>query len=278
MKRIVALTAGSILYVVPLMAIAVEIVIPRGTPVFGELEERVTSNSRQFSVGDEIDGHVWRDVVVDGHTVIPAGTPLLLRIADLDSRNVGGRGGMIEIMAVSVTAVDGTEISLDGGYDQAGGDRYGLTRALSYIIWPAGFLPGRRAVLDEGTVFDAAIPADTRVSLPDEAVPTLKLTGLSDLTVDILYDEIDQRDGTLPMELTLCDRDFVRQAEITAVNDRKVRPILVTVITSRRGDPCHTFGARVNLEDLTKQFTPGINRFTVAMGGVETSVVLNVEM
>jgi hypothetical protein len=34
----------------------------------------------------------------------------------------------------------------------------------------------------------------------------------------------------------------------------------------------------VNLEELTKHFTPGINRFAVTMGGVETSVVLNVEM
>lgn len=274
----IALCAVLAVALAPALAPAAEVVIPRGTPIFGELQERVTSSSRQFSVGDEIDGQVWRDVVVDGHTVIPAGTPMTLRISKLDSRNVGGRGGTLEIMAVSVEAVDGTEISLDGGYDQAGGDRYGLTRALSYIIWPAGFLPGRRAVLEEGTVFDAAIPADTRIVLPDEAVPTLRLTALSDLTIDILYDEIDQRDGTLPMELTLCNQDFVRSADITAVNDRRVRPILVTIITSRRGDPCHVFGARVNLEDLTKEFTPGINRFSVTMAEVEASVVLNVEM
>jgi hypothetical protein len=34
----------------------------------------------------------------------------------------------------------------------------------------------------------------------------------------------------------------------------------------------------VNLEDLTKEFTPGINRFSVTMADVEASVVLNVEM
>lgn len=278
MRTIVALLLGVSVTSMPRLSAAAEVVIPRGTVIFGVLDERVTSNSRRFDVGDEVDGQVWKDVVVDGHTLVPAGTPIVLRISKLDSRNVGGRGGQIEIMAVSVEAIDGTEISLAGGYDQAGGDRYGLTRALSYILWPAGFLPGRRAVLEEGTVFDAAIPADTRITLPDGAVSTLRLTSLSDLTVDILYDEIEQRDGTLPMELTLCNRDFVRQAEITAVNDRKVRPILVSIITSRRGDPCHSFGARVNLEDLTKQFTPGINRFSVAMGGAEASVVLNVEM
>jgi len=278
MKIAPRLLIGAALSAAPMLSLAAEIVIPRGTAIFGELDERITSNSRKFGVGDDVEGHVWKDVVVDGHTVIPAGTPLTLRISRLDSRNVGGRGGAIAIMAVSVEAVDGTEIFLDGGYDQAGGDRYGLTRALSYILWPSAFLPGRRATLEVGTVFDASIPADTRISLPDEAVPTLKLTALSDLTVDVLYDEIDQRDGTLPLELSLCNRDFVRQAEINAVNEKAVKPILVTIITSRRGDPCHTFGARVNLEELTDHFEPGINRFSVSMGGAQTSVVLNVEM
>jgi hypothetical protein len=275
---IFALPIATLIAFAPMLAVAAEVIIPRGTAVFGALDERVTSNSRKFDVGDEIDGHVWKDVIVDGHTVIPAGTSLLLRIAKLDSRNVGGRGGSLEIMAISVEAVDGTEISLDGGYDQAGGDRYGLTRALSYLIWPTAFLPGRRAVLEEGTVFDAAIPADTRIALPDHAIPTLKLGALSDLTVEVLYDEIDQRDGTLPLELTLCNRDFVRQADVIAVNENGIRPILVTIITSRRGDPCHVFAGRVNLEQLTKHFSPGINRFAVTMGEAQASVVLNVEM
>jgi hypothetical protein len=278
MKTMLAPLLGFLALVVPTFVLSAEIVIPRGTVVFGALEEKVTSNQRQFRVGREVDGSVWKDVIVDGHTVIPAGTPLVLRISRIDGSSAGGRGGTLEIMAISVTAIDGTKISLDGGYDQAGGDRYGLTRALSYILWPAGFLPGRKAVLDEGTVFDASIPADTRVDLPDTAVPTLRLTELSDLDVEVVYDEINQREGALPLALTLCNRDFVRRADITAVNDKPIRPILVTIITSHSGSPCHDFRARVNLEELTKHFTPGINRFAVTMGGVETSVVLNVEM
>jgi hypothetical protein len=246
--------------------------------VFGELDERITSNGNKFRVGYPVDGHVWKDVVVDGHTVIPAGTPMVLRISKLSGRNIGGRGGSLEIMAVSVKAIDGTELSLAGGYDQAGGDRYGLTRALSYILWPSAFLPGRRAVLDEGTVFDAEIPADARITMSEDAVPTLRLTESPDLTVDVVYEEIGEREGTLPLELTLCNRDFTREASVTTINDTAVRPILVAIITSQRGDPCHVFRARVNLESLRKEFKPGINRFSVAMSGAEGSVVLNVEM
>jgi hypothetical protein len=221
---------------------------------------------------------VWKDVVVDGHTVIPAGTPMELRISKLSGSNAGGRGGALQVMAISVEAVDGTEISLTGGYDQAGDDRHGLTRALSYILWPSAFLPGGRAVLDVGTVLDASIPADTRVDIPDDALPTLRLTDAPDLTVEVVYDEIDEREGSLPLALTLCNRDFTREASITAVNESAVRPILVAIISGRRGDSCHEFRGRVNLESLRKEFKPGINRFSVSMGGAEADVVLNVEM
>jgi hypothetical protein len=269
---------SSVLILAASASVAEELVIPRGTAVFGELGERITSNDNDFDVGDQVDGHVWKDVTVAGHTVIAAGTPMALRISKVTNSGVGGQGGSLQIMAVSVKAIDGTEISLTGGYDQAAGDRYALNQALSYILWPSVFLPGRKAVLEVGTVFDASIPADTRITLPLDALPTLRLTDLPDLTVEVVYDEIDQREGTLPLALTLCNRDFVRQASITSVNDNEVRPILVTIITSRHGDPCHEFRAIVNLESLTKEFSRGINRFSVSMGGTEASVVLNVEM
>jgi hypothetical protein len=252
------------------VAFPANLVIPRGTVVFGELGERVTSSSRRFSVGQKVDGHVWKDIIVNGRIVIPAGTPIELRIADIDASGTGGRGGSLAVMAVSVKAIDGTEIFLDGGYNQSGGDRYGLTRA--------SFVPGRRAVLDEGTVFDASIPADTRINVPDTVIPTLNLTKLSDFTVEILYDEIDQREGSIPLELTLCNSEFVQRANVTAVNEKSIRPIVVTIITREMLNGCYVYTARVNLAELSDHFEKGINRFTVMMGEAETSVILNVEM
>ena len=74
-----ALLAGCSFLVAPTLAFSAELVIPRGTVVFGELEERITSNGNKFRVGYPVDSHVWRDVVVDGHVVIPAGTPMTMR-------------------------------------------------------------------------------------------------------------------------------------------------------------------------------------------------------
>jgi hypothetical protein len=278
MRMPFAFLSGCLVLFAPAYTLAGELVIPRGTVVFGELAERITSNGNKFRVGYPVDGHVWKDVIVDGHKVIAAGTPLVMRISKLNGSGTGGRGGALEIMAVSVKAGDGTEISLSGGYGDAGNDRYGLARGLSMILWPSAFLPGRRAVLDVGTVFDASIPADTRVSIPDDELPTLKLTALADLSVDVVYDEIDDKEGSLPLELTLCNKPFTREASVSAVNEAEVRPILVTVVTGKRGEPCHVFRARVNLESLREHFDPGINRFSVSMGGAVASTVLNVEM
>jgi hypothetical protein len=278
MKTALPFLSAFVILAAPALARAEELVVPQGTVVFGALDERITSNANKFRIGYPVDGHVWKDVVVDGHTIIRAGTPIELRISRLAGKSVGGQGGALEIMAVSVKAVDGTEISLAGGYDQAASDMSGLTRALSMFIWPASFLPGRNAVLDVGTVFDSSIPANTRIVLPDGALPTLKLAARPDLVVDVIYDDIDQKEGTLPLSLRLCDKEYTREAQITAINDDDVRPILVTIIVGKRGESCHEFTGRVNLESLREHFKPGINRFTVSMGGAEATTVLNVEM
>ena len=114
--------------------------------------------------------------------------------------------------------------------------------------------------------------------LPDGALPTLKLVARPDLAVDVLYDDIDQKEGTLPLSLRLCDKEYTREAHITAINDDDVKPILVTIIIGKRGESCHEFTGRVNLESLKEHFVPGINRFTVSMGGAKATTVLNVEM
>jgi hypothetical protein len=114
--------------------------------------------------------------------------------------------------------------------------------------------------------------------MPEGALPTLTLEESTDLEVEVVYAEINQREGALPLAISLCNREFVRRANITSVNDEAIRPVLVSIISSRRGNPCHEFRGRVNLEDLTEHFAPGINRFTVTMSEAESEVVFNVEM
>ena len=257
---------------------AASILIPDGTIVFGQLDERITSNSRKFRVGFEPYGHVWKDVVVNGVTVIAEGTPVSLQISRLDPRGVGGAGAEIQIMALSVEAVDGTEIDLRGGYGQETPDRTGLSRALGAILWPAGFIPGRRAVLEEGLVFDMEIPRGIFIDVPDDFIPTLNLTRVTGLSVEIEYEEFDQRSGELPLQIRVCGEDWTNDIAISAVNQKRIPAIPVELGRRVYDDECHIASAFVDVETLSKHFDKGINRFTLRLGELEREVVLNVEM
>jgi hypothetical protein len=252
--------------------------LPRGTIVYGQLDERVTSSSRKFRVGFEPLGSVWKDVEINGITVIKAGAPVALRISRLSPRGIGGRGAEIEISAMHVETVAGETLNLRGGYGDQTRDRTGLTRALSAVLWPASFLPGRRAVLEEGMVFDMEVPVDTYIEVPDELIPTLNFQQPSGLGVSIVYDEFNPDSKELPLEIRLCDHNWTNEIVIDTVNDQSIRPIPVSTRSRLYIDNCDIARSFVDIEELREHFTHGINRFTVTLGELTEETMLNVEM
>jgi hypothetical protein len=253
--------------------------IPSGTRIFGELQQEVSSDVKRFEVGDMVTAHVWRNVVVDGQTVVSAGTPMVLQISDITKRKAFGRGGNVELRAVSVTAVDGTEIFLDGGYDKKGENRIALSATLfALVAWPTAFIKGKEAILAPGTVFDASIPANTNVMVADSSRPTIRLTAISDLTVEVLYDELSEDSKELPIRASLCDRPWRDDATVTAVNDAPIEPIIVEIDARQWDGACETATGRIDLKDLSEHFAKGINRFTVTVAGEDAEVILDVEM
>jgi hypothetical protein len=262
----------------PAAAWAAEVLIPRGTIVYGQLDERITSNPRKFRVGFEPYVSIWKDVEVNGVVVIEAGTSVAAQITQLSPRGIGGRGSEIEISALTVGTISGEEINLRGGYGQATPDRQGLNRALSMIFWPTSFLPGGRAELEEGMVFDMEVPNDTYIQVPDDLIPTLSLRQPSGLAVLILFEQFTSRSEELPIEIRLCEHDWTNDIVIDSVNDAPVRPIDVSVKSRIYADACDIAQTTVDLESLSRHFSRGINRFTVRLGELTEEVVLNIEM
>lgn len=257
---------------------AAEVLIPRGTIVYGQLDERITSNTRRFRVGFEPYVSIWKDVEVNGVVVIEAGTSVAAQITRLSPRGVGGRGAEIEISALTVETISGEEIDLRGGYGQATPDRQGLNRALSMIFWPTSFIPGRRAVLEEGMVFDIEVPNDTYIEVPDDLVPTLSLRQPTGLVVTILFEEFTARSEELPIEIRLCERDWTNDIVIDSVNDQSVRPIEVSVRSRIYADNCDIAQTTVDLDSLSRHFSRGINRFTIRLGDLTEEILLDIEM
>jgi hypothetical protein len=254
--------------------------LPRGTIIYGQLDERVTSSSRKFRVGYEPLGSVWKDVEVNGITVIEAGTPVALRISRLSPRGIGGRGAEIEISAMFVEVVGGETLNLRGGYGDETPSRTGLNRALSTFLWPASFIPGRRAVLEEGTVFDMEVPVDTYIQVPDDLIPTISLSleQAPGLGVSVIYDDFDPASKELPLEIRLCDNDWTNDIVVDSVNDKSIRPIPVTTRSRIYVDNCDITRSYVDIEALSEHFERGINRFTVTLGDLTEETMLNIEM
>ncbi|HUO67313.1 MAG TPA: hypothetical protein VMV37_07245 [Gammaproteobacteria bacterium] len=272
-------SAAVLLLTLPGLASAATLTIPSGTKLYGELEQQITSNEKEFSVGQKVQGRVWRNVTVNGQIVIAAGAPMVLQISSITRRKIAGRGGDVKVAAMSVTAVDGSEINLDGGYDKSAGNRIALAASLSaLVLWPLIFIRGKEAVLDVGTVFDASVPANTNVGVADDRPRTIRIQHASNLAVDVLYDEVEEKSKALPMKLTMCDQAWVTTASVTQVNEKDVPALALELGSPTAEGQCSSARATVGMKELSAHFARGINRFTVSAGSESVEVVLDVEM
>jgi hypothetical protein len=179
-----------------------------------------------------------------------------------------------------VTAVDGTEVFLDGGYDQEAQNRIILTASLfALVAWPTAFIKGKEAILPPGTVFDASTLANTTVTVPENAPRVVPSPDTSNLRVEVLYGAMNEDTEDLPLRMTLCGHDTLGNVAITSVNDSTLEEVLeVEVSQTERVDGCHVASGSVALKDLGEHLAKGINEFTVSSAGENAEVLLDIEM
>lgn len=257
-------------------ASAETIVIRAGTTVYGELNQKVISKKKEFSEGDFVRAHVWKHVLVDGQTVIRAGTPMMVRIAKLKKNRIFGVKGKLELEAVSVASAEGDEILLDGGYDKSGKGRKGWAISSFLIVaWPLMFIQGKNAILETGTVFDCTVQADMEIEVQGTRPPKISLNTGPNVSATILYDEGE--DEFLPIELRICEAKL-EAASIVSVNGNEIEPIPLELGERAMDGDCETVQANVKLKELGKHFTVGINRFEIEMAEKTVEVILEVEL
>jgi len=264
----------------PAVAMPAETVtIPFGTTVFCELDQQVTTRQKEayaVQTGDIVQAHVWKDVWVDGHRVIAAGTPVYAKVERMKKARMAGQKGFIEIEALSVSAVDRKEVVLDGGYDRSGKGRMGVTIGLAVALaWPFVFIKGKNVFLEPGTIFDAMVRASTVVEVADEVPVASKATADSGLVVKIPYDELDLEKKIRELPLILqAPPGSLSKAEVVSVNGSTIHPIQVTVLGEEGND---SYRAVVDFRLLSNHFGRGMNRFEVEMGGNSAEVLLEIE-
>lgn len=283
--RFVSAIAFVLLTLMPGFLCADSLTVPFGTRVFLELDQKVTSKKKHNKPGSFVQAHVWRDVVVDGRTVVKAGTPAMVQVGNIKGAKVAGVKGKVELKALEVVASDGTSLMLSGGYDQSGKSRTALSVSLAVVVFlPLIFIKGKQAKLQPGTVFDAMVANPTLVEVDEEKRRKIKIAHSGPLAVEVSYDKLDEASNqnkgikSLPLRISF-EGDFVPGATITRVNEKQIQPISIAVGGATLNEDGYAVAdGSVNLKQLAKHLNQGFNQFTVDVGGETDEVMLDLEL
>ena len=146
-----------------------EVVIPAGTTFFGVITAPITSSPDEFRENQIVMAQIYEPLVIQGETVIAAGTEIRLRITELEKKKALGRGGHISLAVMSTTAVDGSTINLSGTFDEKEAAKLAKTVGLAVVTPWTLFMKGDNATIPAGAIFDVEIPAETRVQVAEPA-------------------------------------------------------------------------------------------------------------
>lgn len=265
-------------------ALAGQIRIPANTRIYVETQEYVIGKKKRFPEGSTVRASVWRDVIIDGVTVIEAGTPVLVRVDRLKGPKVAGIKGKMELGAYETTLANGQPIQLGGGYFKKGKGRIALSATLAGVVFlPLIFIPGKKAKLPAGTVFDAFTDHTTTVEIDtQQSRPKINLSGYTNkaFSVDVLYDELSEQKKPKFFPLQISNfSDPNPSFQVRTVNGVAIKPVDIEQV-SQIGSEGRFKGA-LEINKISKHFKQGINRFEVYadLDGetVSTEVVLDLQ-
>ena len=138
-----------------------------GTEVPFRLLEEITTKGKKLRVGNRARMETSEPIVVNGVTVIPAGTPAVAEITDVKNKGMWGKSGKFTARLLYMT-VNGRQIRLSGGFDDKGtAGGIGAVAVSAIVFLPAGFfMTGTSAQLPAGTVVKGFIDEDVPLVLP----------------------------------------------------------------------------------------------------------------
>ena len=138
-----------------------------GTEVPVRLLEELTTKGKKLRVGNRFKLETSEPVVVNGVTVIPAGSPAVGEITDVINKGMWGKSGKLNARVLYVS-VNGRQIRLTGQFDDKGvAGGVGAAAVSAIVFLPAGFfMTGTSAKVPAGTVIKAFIDEDVPLSMP----------------------------------------------------------------------------------------------------------------
>lgn len=249
------------------------------TPVYLVTTKEIIAKRKTYDVGDTIPVEVWRDVVVDGYTVIKAGTPATLRVDSIKGRSVVGISGKVSFGAVETTAADGQTVHLGGGYNKKGAGRIALSATLGALVfWPALFIPGGVPRFPEGTVFDAYTDGSYNVEILGDQRRVIQLSSGTRFTAEMDYDKLLATEKPKHFDILLYETEGQPEFVIDNINGESIEPLELQNLGEEDGH----VRTSIDIKTLSKKFQRGINRFEVAYvddsgDRIASEVILEIE-
>lgn len=141
-----------------------KVTLQDGTRITVTLRDKVSSETS--TVGQIVNFEVARDVVVNGKTVIKAGTPVYGEVTGITKKGSVGHAGAISITVTYTRAVDGQNIPLRATLSKTGEEKLGTSVALSVVVCPLFLLKkGGESEYTPGTQFEVFVNTPVEIQV-----------------------------------------------------------------------------------------------------------------
>jgi len=151
-------------------AVTTNAVLRVGTEVPLRLLEELTTQGKKLRVGQRFKMETSEAVLVQGVTVIPAGSPAVGEITDVRNKGMWGKSGHLGARVLYVT-VNGRQIRLTGAFDDKGvAGGVGAVAVSAIVFLPAGFfMTGTSAKVPVGAAVKGFVDEDIQLALQSAA-------------------------------------------------------------------------------------------------------------
>ncbi|KQM35981.1 hypothetical protein [Sphingomonas sp. Leaf10] len=136
-----------------------------GTEIPLRLSEPLTTKGKKLRVGHRFHLETSEPVVLNGVTVIPAGSPAMGEVTDVRNKGMWGKSGHLAARVLYVT-VNGRQIRLSGAFDDKGvTGTAGVVGAIALVPIAGFIMTGTSAVVPAGTIVKAFADEDVPVNI-----------------------------------------------------------------------------------------------------------------
>ena len=202
--------------------------LPTDTRVYVKTKQDLIAKGDRVQQGQLVRAEVWRDVIVNGHVLITAGTPVIAKVDQVKNRQIAGVKGSMTIGAYETESVDGQVIQLSGGYHKEGKSRMALSITLGVLFIIPILIPGKAAELPAGTVFDSYIDKAWHIEVADSSsARKINLSNFGgDISAELLYEKFEEQEKPKYFEFEIIvPANSPRKFVIDRINSETIKPL-----------------------------------------------------